>query len=309
MGDHNRDHRRPYPSLVGPIVLITAGALFLLNNLGILDVSFLRLWRLWPVLLILLGLDILFGRRSAWGSVVVALLALLLVAGVVLLLVYAPAALETTVGVGGERISEPLGDIERAELQVGFAAGDLRIAALDDSAMLIEGRLNLSTRHKPVWEIRRSGNRASMALNYRQGVSVGTFPGGSGGDEWSLALSPDVVYLLDVKAGAGEATLDLRGLDIGHLTVEAGASQTTIIFPEQGSFGSTVTGGVGHLVLEIPRDLAARITVERGLSALDISQRYERTGDVYQTEGYESSDDRVDVQLRVGVGLLTIREP
>jgi hypothetical protein len=309
MADSKRNQSRTYPGLVWPIILITAGVLFLLSNLGLLDINFGQLLRLWPVLLILIGLDILFGRRSAWGSLLVALLALLVVAGVVLLLVLAPAALGPSTGIAVERIAEPLGDIERAELQVGFAAGDLEIAALDDATSLIEARLDLSTRHRPVWEIGRSGNRATMALAYREGVSIGTFPGGSGGDRWSLALSPDVIYSLDVKAGAGEATLDLRGLDIGNLNVVAGAGQTTITFPEQGNFGATVSGGVGHLVLEIPRDLAARITVQRSLSAVNIPPRFEQRGDVYETEGYGSSTHRIDVQLKVGVGLLTIREP
>jgi hypothetical protein len=46
--------RRTRPSLIWPVILITVGILFLLSNLGVLDINFWELWRLWPVLLILI---------------------------------------------------------------------------------------------------------------------------------------------------------------------------------------------------------------------------------------------------------------
>ena len=54
---------------VWPLVLISLGAIFLLNNFNVLSWDVWDLiWRLWPVLLVAIGLDILFGRRSVLGS-------------------------------------------------------------------------------------------------------------------------------------------------------------------------------------------------------------------------------------------------
>ena len=62
--------------LVWPIILIAAGIILLLNNLGMLSWDIWgTLWRLWPVLLIAIGLDIIIGRRSFWGSLLVGILA------------------------------------------------------------------------------------------------------------------------------------------------------------------------------------------------------------------------------------------
>jgi len=52
-------------NLVGAIVLIGIGCLFLLNNLGLTDLSLGRLlttW--WPAILILVGVGLLFKRGS-----------------------------------------------------------------------------------------------------------------------------------------------------------------------------------------------------------------------------------------------------
>ena len=55
--------KRSYrPSLVGPLILITIGVLLLLNQTGRLRWDVLwSLWRYWPVILILLGIEILIG--------------------------------------------------------------------------------------------------------------------------------------------------------------------------------------------------------------------------------------------------------
>ena len=297
--------RRRYPSLVWPILLITAGLLFLLSNLGVLDVNFWELWRLWPLLLILAGLEIILGRRSFVGNVIVLIVTIAVVAGVVIFLIAAPDVLAPSSAGGVDRITEALEGVERASLKVNFAAGQLDISRLVDSSSLIEGDLGLATERQPTWEIDRKGDRADMVLEYERG-----FQDWRGrGDEWHLRISPNVGFSLNVDVGAGRATIDLTGLDIRDLTVDAGAGQTTVIFPDEGDFSATVDSGVGGLVLEIPEEMAARIRVNRGLSALDISRRFDKEGDVYLTDDWETNENRVDLDVDIGVGVVTIREP
>jgi hypothetical protein len=54
------------PSLVGPLILITIGVLLLLNQTGRLRWDVLgSLWRYWPVILILLGIEALIGASQS----------------------------------------------------------------------------------------------------------------------------------------------------------------------------------------------------------------------------------------------------
>ncbi len=79
-------HRRG-ASLIGPLILIAAGILFLLANLGLLPAGFWgAIWRFWPVILILLGLDIILSRQLGWSSsittaIIVVLIVLVVAAG------------------------------------------------------------------------------------------------------------------------------------------------------------------------------------------------------------------------------------
>jgi hypothetical protein len=302
--EEKNEGRRRYPSLTWPIILITAGVLFLLSNLDVLDIDFWNLWRLWPVLLILAGLEIILGRRSALGNIIVLLVTIAVIAGVVILLIAAPDVLGTRSTGGVERIDEPLAGVERGDLQVSFAAGTLEIGRLTDSSSLITGDLELATERKPVWDIRRSGGQASMTLEYRRGDWMQNW---RRGDEWDLRLSPKVGLSLDVNVGAGEANLDLSGLDIRNLTVESGAGRSTIILPEEGDFEARVSGGVGQVVIEIPEGMAARVHVSRGLGDVSVPSRFDKDGDTYETDDWRSSGNRVDLEVRVGVGQVTIR--
>lgn len=50
-------------SLFGPVVMITVGTALLMSNLGYLE--FESVWRLWPVVLIAVGLNILFSNARS----------------------------------------------------------------------------------------------------------------------------------------------------------------------------------------------------------------------------------------------------
>ena len=49
-------------SIFGPIVMLTVGAALLLKNLGYLRIE--SVWKLWPLILIALGLNSLFASRG-----------------------------------------------------------------------------------------------------------------------------------------------------------------------------------------------------------------------------------------------------
>jgi hypothetical protein len=302
--DEKRQHSRP--GLIWPVILITIGVLFLLSNLGVLNINFWELWRLWPVLLILVGLDLIIGRRSALGNLIALVLALLVIAGAVFLLVVSPDTIGLGRTAGNMQFDEPLDGVERADFQIGFAAGTLDIGRLEDSDSLIEGDLQLVTNRQPVWDFSQTGDNARLVLEY----ATGNFQSWNGrGDQWNLALSPRVAFSLDANVGAGEATMDLTGLDIRSLRLETGAGRNTVILPENGRFDAKITGGVGQLVVEIPPELAARIQVDRGLGAANVSRRFERQGgDVYESADWETNENRVTLQIEVGIGQVNIRD-
>jgi hypothetical protein len=109
------DIRTRYRSLFWPIVLIGVGCIWLLVNLGyIATANLVGIWRLWPLLLIAGGLDLLVGRRppavgALFGLATIGLVIFILVAGVQL-----PGA--RPVGVITERLHAPLENAKSAHV-------------------------------------------------------------------------------------------------------------------------------------------------------------------------------------------------
>jgi hypothetical protein len=296
--------KRRRVSLVGPVILIGLGVVLLLNNLGILawsawDVIF----RLWPILLIAVGLDLFIGRRSALGSLLVLVLTLAILAGALWLF-------EAGVGIGqpvaGEEVRQALEGATQATVVIDPGAGSLRVEALPESGNLVEGVVHVGSRERVVPNFSVRDGTATFILR-GQGATFGPFVGGGDRPAWDLGLNRDVPLQLEVSLGAGESDLDLTGLMVSGLKINMGVGLTTVTLPDKGRFQAKVDSAIGQTVVIIPEGMAARIRVDTGIGGSQLPADYRRQDNTYTSPGYESADNRVDLEVNQAIGSITIR--
>ena len=136
--------RRHHPSLVGPLILITIGVLLLLNQMGRLPGNiWWSLWRYWPVILILLGIEILIEvSRSRVLYLLGLLIAIAVLGGVIGYAVLrsgeSPSARPVT---DTETLSHSLQDADRGQVTLRLGAGTVNVGALSDSPNFVEGKI------------------------------------------------------------------------------------------------------------------------------------------------------------------------
>jgi hypothetical protein len=123
--------------LVGPVLLIGLGLILLAQNFGWVGADiWLSLLRMWPVILIAVGIDLLIPRRSVWGT---------LASLVLVLAVFAGGFWLSGVRLGGVRSSEmetvsvPAGTATRARIRFSPPVAALDLEALKGSDALVEG--------------------------------------------------------------------------------------------------------------------------------------------------------------------------
>ena len=123
--------RRRRGGVIGPLVLIFIGAVFLLENTGYLPPNFwVNLWRLWPVLLVLAGIELMLAHRIPW-IVLAGLATLVLIVGAVAVNSSRTGALSSA---AATTLDTSLGDATQAAVTVRFGAGELNLDALPPSA-------------------------------------------------------------------------------------------------------------------------------------------------------------------------------
>ena len=301
------EERRPRRvSLFGPVLLIGIGIVLLLNTLGILEWSiWWMLLRFWPILIIAAGLDLLLGRYGVWGS----LLAVLLVVGILLgALWLSESAVLSGRGAGDREVRHPLDGATQATVVTQPGIGVLRVEALPESAVLVQGTLSL-TGDETVQEVyTNEGGQATYELRTEQQAWGPFFPGSGSGRTWDLGLSPAPALELEASLGLGEARLDLTGLNLADLQTEMGLGLTRVILPAEGRFQATIDGAMGQMTVVVPENLAARIYVDSGMTVRSMPEGYQREGDVYTSPGYEAAEERADLYLSQAMGILEVRD-
>jgi hypothetical protein len=281
------------------LLLIFFGVILLLNNFGYLPWDIWgTIWRLWPALLVLIGINLIFGRTRPWIAFWLTFVTLAVVAGVVFW-VLGPAATQK----GLASFSQPLTAAQKAEVSVEFGAGKLRVEPLSaGSDRLVAGEVAQDAVPGVV-------NAAENVARVRIASPAAGWLGGPGKfTDWRVQLTRNIPLDLILKTGANECSVDLSGLQVSLLQMETGASRNEITFPAQGETTARITAGAAELKLNIPAGVAARIKMEAGASTIDIDPaRFTKAGDTYLTAGYESAPNRLNLEIRGGVSSVIVR--
>jgi hypothetical protein len=305
------------------MIFIMGGALLLLQNLGYLSgLSWDNLWRLWPLILIALGIDTLFSRRSAAGAVLSAFLILALLGGAVYVVMNASdfpwmSRWVQESGWQSERVEYPLAGVERARVLIDWASVPLRLDALADSPNLIEGTVIYRGR----LDFDASGGRRPTVLLSTTSLGAGWSPAiwtesadlEGGRPRWVLGLSPRVPIDLELDGGAGPAETDLRGLELQAIELDVASGSVALYLP-RGAYPVEIDGGSGSLDLYLPPRSGVRLEVEGGSGALLPGERLllvegERDGDgVWETTNARSTDSVLVIRLDVASGSVRIRD-
>ncbi|GAB4467566.1 MAG: DUF5668 domain-containing protein [Anaerolineae bacterium] len=308
--------RRPYRGggLAGALILITLGVIFLLDNLGMIEVSWLSLWRFWPVLLILIGLDLLLGRRSALGSILLAVLSVIIVVGVIFL---AGTGMAPRGALSGETVTydiehELAPEVESLQVDITIGAASTNIYALSGSASrdyAVLGSITTNSAMELVNEYEVSGDRGTVRIT--QKGETGTVVVGDGRTGMvgmvDLGLTAEVPLDLVITAGAGEGTIDLSGLTLQSLEVTSGVGALTLILPGQGDYDVSLISGVGAVTIELPRSLEAQMHYE-GASIVDGGRLERIEAGLWETDGYAAAANRAEISIQSGIGAITFKD-
>jgi hypothetical protein len=255
--------------------------------------------RLWPVLIIAFGVNLIVGGRTPWLATI--LIGALLAAAVT----WAALLVEP----GGELVStsmaEGLEGVSVVDVEIGFGAGDLKITSLPEgSPNLVEAAFDTPGRGA-VTSLRRSDDSADLRFS----MESGRWFRSASGAEWEIMLSRSPALSIRLNGGAASMVLDLSDLQVTDLEIATGALGVDVTVPaDAGEIFVQIDGGASNIEVLVPDGVAARITSASGLSSINVDRsRFPKLAGVYASPGFEDAANRVNIDIRVGVSSVTVR--
>jgi len=236
---------RKQKDFVGPIIIIVLGVLLLLNTTGVVPwEAWESLWRFWPVLLIVWGVGIVFGRGSPIGrAVVLALLALFIVFAV------SNIASDSWWGWGRRApdggaardalpysktltVSSAQFSPSRVRLSAHVGAGKVFIGTQSGGDILSAAASYSRASRAPRLDTSMAGT--VLNVDYSAGRDFAVLPIIYGRpDEHTLTLGRrEIPTELDLEVGGGRLDAVLAGLSVTGVSIEVGGGTVKMGFPE-----------------------------------------------------------------------------
>jgi hypothetical protein len=240
------------------VALITAGAVALAIQTELIPAESARqAWRLWPVVLIIIGLSIVASRTP---FALVATLTAGLVAGGLAGTLVAGVGDGFSFGCGGEATETVTADGTfegDAVVVLDFDCGDLMVSTGGGTAWGIEAR------HGSEREPQISSGADSLRVNAQRGGFIGF---SEGRQEWNVTLPTETTLDLTVDANATSAQLDLDDGDLSRLAIDANAGDVNLGLAgaSVADLGINANAGSLSIVVDDATSLAGRVEMNAG---------------------------------------------
>jgi Domain of unknown function (DUF5668) len=261
--------RTRYRSFFWPAVLIVFGIIALLVNSGVISADRLYLLlNLWPVILIVIGLE-LFAHRAfqgAAGEVAAVLIVVVAVAGSIAYVAAAP-----TVGGGTHTLDSAVatGSVEKASVEVDVGAANLTVAGSPDlGGDLYRAHIEYSGA-KP--DVTFDPSTGSLRIS-QSNENVPFFQNRN--FVLTLMLNPAVPWTITNNTGALAATYKLANMHLHSMDLNTGAGREDITLgTPSGIVPISVNGAALTVSIHRPGGTATSVAVSGAAVNLDADGR------------------------------------
>jgi hypothetical protein len=281
----------------GAIVLVL-GILLLAANFGWIDWTFvLSLWRLWPLILVLIGVGLLFRDRNQTLGAVIMLLIVLAGVGIAWLSynglgwgsvkttdIVSPAVTGATSG--------------RAEINIG--ASRLSIAGGDSAS--VSG--TATSRRAPEVTFQQPVNGEFRFTVSQEWQNFAGFDTGRR-ESLDLRLPTGLPWTIAVHSGAADMDIDLSRVWLSAFELSTGASSLKLrVGPVVAPNARVdISGGAASYELWLPRSLNISVRTQTGLTSLQFDPDFTKSGDLWLWNGGGTT---VLVEVKSGVSSLRV---
>jgi hypothetical protein len=329
--------------LMPGLILVLIGAVILLDNFGYIDFHWTNLWHLWPMFLIIAGVNLVFANNRTPLATIAKIAVVVIGFGLLLF------------GNFGDRMGFPMyysfhnnhdrddnnnndkddddddddddstattagkTGIVKVESNNSFNApyaADAKIGQLNISGAATEYLLSDTTNQLfkadtkehffGKYEFSHRNEGSTYILDFKmKDKKGGHFDWGNDNDKSNSAifkLNPNPIWDIKVETGATSLDFDLTKFKIRTLTLSGGAASFKVkLGMPLSATNVVVSTGMASVDINIPQNAACRITTDSGLSSTDFDGFTKKDDGTYETTGYETAVNKLNININGGM--------
>ncbi|OCX52926.1 hypothetical protein BEL04_00945 [Mucilaginibacter sp. PPCGB 2223] len=306
--------------LIPGTILVIIGILFLLNNFGAIEFNWWVFLNLWPILLIIGGVNLVFAHnRSQWATIVK--IAVLL-CGMAILIICGLTRREVGWPVWAYHINRDLNDddddttgrhsvmkidgnsVYREEYHPGITTATLNIAGGATTYRLNGVTTDLFEATTKEFNMHYNLNThidsTSATIDFDMDVHKhGIFNWGhKKHNEADIKLNATPEWEIELQSGASSANFDLSPFKVKRLEIQGGAASYTVKLGQPLAETTVdINSGMASVTLYIPKNAACSINVDTGLSSKTLDGFDKKDDGSYETPGFDKAANKIKISF------------
>ena len=233
-------------------------------------------------------------------------------------------------------LAEPLNGATSAKVEISAGSGNLAVDPLaSEGTLLASGTLEYPEKQAAPTRTRswNSGQEtfSIQAGSYRQSGFHFPWQACNGLINWQIHLNPAVRMDLTTHSGGGNLNLNLAEMSLSRVAADTGGGNVELVLPANASdlsvnaktgggnvtveVGEGITGsstilaksGAGNVTVRVPSGVAVRVQASSGMGKklmdASLTQVDQST---YQTPGYETAANKIEITVSSGAGNVSV---
>lgn len=299
--------------IIWGLVLVFIGLILLLQNFGVIDFQWMVIWRFWPLILILVGANMLFSREDSKTGAIVSIL---LTVGALAFIGWQGSLPDSDDQIRwfgqNDRDDENWqnrkvrSNVYNEDFQPAIQTAVLNISGgatnyilRDSTSSLFNARVNSTYGN---YSLVKTSSDSSAILNFKMAGKGSWNLKERGSNEAIISLNNKPVWEINVETGAGKTDFDLSAFKVRKITFQGGASTMDLKLGAPLSATDVhIETGVSKVRIQIPASAACEIKIDSGLSSSDFEGFDKLDDGTYVTPNYKSATHKMTLNLEGGL--------
>jgi hypothetical protein len=299
-------------NIIWGFILVLIGVLFILKNLDIIYFSWHSLWKLWPLVLIMIGITILPVKDGI--KVLLAIIALIAAAFFVVSYPDFHYNWNKDRSINNSQDNDSK-ESEAIDQRI-FEAYDSIITAANLSFDAAAGDFTINQETQDLFEFNKEGNfgRYSYAikeLGHERDINIklekGRIINADLKNKVTIKLNPNPDWDVNVDVGAANIELDLASFKIRKLNIEGGASSINLrLGALQPESRIKINSGASSITIRVPQEYACQVNTNTVLSSKNLEGFNKIGNGTYVTPGFSEKEKNIVIDIEAAVSSLTV---